>query len=285
MSSGSHLEVSSHLPLRKALSSGARTDETTKSPSKQKRASIPFLSSAITNKFQHKNHEKQNFTQRNKYHIVVFGASKVGKSAIVEKFFYGKIPERYEPTVEDLHSQDFIVFGKQLSISVLDTAGSHDFPAMRALNITNADGFLLVYAIDNALSWDIIKNLHDEIKSKRKEKVPTVIVANKMDLEEHREVSKVQVETVVELEWENGFIEISAKEDEDVTGVFRELLSQADIMFPLLEAVNSRRKSLSDDENSSKRRGSLALQRLKPTNTDENKTPPRKGSITTCKVQ
>ena len=60
------------------------------------------------------------------------------------------------------------------------------------------------------MSWENVKSIHDEVIRKR-EKVPIVVVGNKSDLEKSREVSAVQVEAIVELTWNNAFIETSAK--------------------------------------------------------------------------
>ena len=47
-----------------------------------------------------------------------------------------------------------------------------------------------------------------------------VVVGNKSDTKE-RFSSKEEVEAVVLLDWENGYVESSAKNNENVTAVFR----------------------------------------------------------------
>ena len=63
-------------------------------------------------------------------------------------------------TVEDLHNGEYEVHGRTLKLEILDTSGSYQFPAMRRLSIRTADGFVLVYAIDDADSFEQVCSVH-----------------------------------------------------------------------------------------------------------------------------
>lgn len=51
-------------------------------------------------------------------------------------------------------------------------------------------------------------------------------------------------ETVVTVDWENGFVEASAKDNTNVSQVFKELLAQAKVKYNLSPALRRRRQSL-----------------------------------------
>ena len=209
-----------------------------------RRATLPVIPSESLNKAQKDTLAVPSFNflpDKEKIHIVLFGGSKVGKTAIAKKFLYNEFVEKYEPTIENSYMKSFNIYGKELVTTVLDTSGKEAFPAMRSLHISNGDGFLLVYAIDDLESWEIIRQLRDEIIAKRGENVPIVIVANKCDLEEKREIQKIPTEMQVEIEWRNGFIETSAK-TQDVMDVFSKLLQQAKVLFPL-DSINKSKDS------------------------------------------
>ena len=100
---------------------------------------------------------------------------------------------------------------------------------MRKLSISTADAFILVYSVEDEASFEEVKLLRQQIiDQKNDELTPIVIVGNKCD-SESRQVQREMAETTVKIDWDNGFIEASAKDNCNVTGIFRELLHQAKV--------------------------------------------------------
>ena len=165
--------------------------------------------------------------QRNR--IVFLGSGGVGKSAILNRFLNGQFSSEYRETVEDLYSRHYDVRGARLLVDFLDTAGNIAFPAMRRLSISNAHAFVLVYSITDTSTFEEMKQLWEQIKEVREnyEVIPCVIVGNKLDMENNRQVERFDA-----LNWAysdnlgSAFIEVSAKEDENVTEIFKNLLDQ-----------------------------------------------------------
>lgn len=180
------------------------------------------------------------------YRVVVMGAPRVGKTAIISQFLYDTFIPEYKATVEEMHRGEYDIAGSPLVLEILDTSGSNEFPAMRALSVGNADAFILVYAIDDAASFDEVRKLRDMIHdTKPSTSCPTVIVGNKSDLALHqRQVSTETAETIVNIDWENGFVEASAKDNLNIINIFTELLAQANVRYELSPAVKKRRQSL-----------------------------------------
>ncbi|XP_046363407.1 ras-related protein Rap-1b-like [Haliotis cracherodii] len=180
------------------------------------------------------------------YRIVVMGAAAVGKSAIISQFLYDRFVKEYKATVEDLHRGEYDVNGMHLILDILDTSGTHSFPAMRKLAIATGDAFVLVYSVDDDSSFSAVKQLRDEIiEEKNSEDVPIVIAANKTDVtEERRVIGRETAETLVCIEWGNGYIEASAKDNINIVGIFKEILRQSNIQYALSPAVRRRRRSM-----------------------------------------
>jgi len=134
---------------------------------------------------------------KTRYRIVVMGAAAVGKTCIVSRLLYAKFLTEYKETVEELHSGQYEVNGLPLTLDILDTSGSYQFPAMRRLSITMGDAFVLVYSVDDAASFEAVKRLRQEIICEKEKdvdtsspdergrcgSVPIVIVGNKTDLQ------------------------------------------------------------------------------------------------------
>ncbi|CAH1123444.1 unnamed protein product [Ceutorhynchus assimilis] len=178
-----------------------------------------------------------------KHKIVVMGAAKVGKSSIITQFLYGTFSSKYKRTVEEMHHGDFNVQGIHLILDILDTSGAYEFPAMRALSISSADAFVLVYDVTDSNTFEEARALRDQIhETKCSTNVPIVVVGNKIDLTGDREVDTATTESVVTVDWENGFVEASAKDNVNVSKVFKELLTQAKVKYNLSPALRRRRR-------------------------------------------
>ncbi|XP_067143482.1 GTP-binding protein Rhes-like [Centruroides vittatus] len=179
------------------------------------------------------------------YRIVVMGAAKVGKTAIVQQFLYDRFPLDHKATVEELHREEYEIGGCCLTLDILDTSGSYEFPAMRRLAISTGDGFVLVYSVDSNESFEEVRRLRELVLETRASAVPMVIVGNKCDVgDELRVVKKEIAEIIISIDWENGFVECSAKEDHNIMEIFKQLLVQAKISYDLSPAVKKRRSSL-----------------------------------------
>ncbi|XP_018796004.1 PREDICTED: GTP-binding protein Rhes-like [Bactrocera latifrons] len=178
--------------------------------------------------------------------VVMMGAARVGKTCIISQFLYDKFQARYKQTVEELHRGEYeLPDGSALTLDILDTSGSYEFPAMRTLSISAAGAFILVYAVDDKQSWFEVERLRKQIIAKRGLKVPIVIVGNKMDINEaDRQVQHEVTEMIVCEDWKCGYIECSAKENVGIVEIFKELLVQANIRYNLSPAVRRRRQSL-----------------------------------------
>ena len=127
--------------------------------------------------------------------IAVLGQSMVGKSALTFRFINNKFPTEHDTTIEDSYSIPAKIDDIQCQLEILDTAGQDDYQTMLDTWINSADGFILVYSIDNKESFESTKTRYDRIiRLKEGQKVSIIVVGNKCDLEDKRQVSKEEVE-------------------------------------------------------------------------------------------
>ncbi|XP_023171562.1 GTP-binding protein Di-Ras2 [Drosophila hydei] len=163
--------------------------------------------------------------------LVLLGGAGVGKSSIVKRFLFKNYTDKYRATVEDLYNREYDLGGVTLKVDILDTSGDMQFPAMRRLSIATAHAFMLVYATTSAPSFQCVKQCFEEIREQRADfqDIPIVIAGNKADLAtSHREVRQEEVTDWVFCELPRlraKVLECSAKEDTNVTELFKTLLS------------------------------------------------------------
>ncbi len=145
------------------------------------------------------------------YKLVIVGGGGVGKSALTIQLIrnhfideYGKCPRvlgmwwcwcahrsfREDPTIEDSYRKQVTIDDETCLLDILDTAGQEEYSAMRDQYMRTGEGFLLVYAITSRSSFDEISTFREQIlRVKDKESVPMVLVGNKADLEDERQVT------------------------------------------------------------------------------------------------
>ena len=127
--------------------------------------------------------------------IAVLGKSLVGKSALTYRFINAKFPTDHDTTIEDQYSIPTQIDGIECRLEILDTAGQDDYQSMLDTWINSADGFILVYSIDDKDSFDSTRMRYERIiKNKGTSGYAIIIVGNKCDLEEKRTVSREEAE-------------------------------------------------------------------------------------------
>lgn len=127
---------------------------------------------------------------RNAYKLVLVGSGGVGKSCLTIQYISKKFVEDYDPTLEDSYrKQVTLESGEPAVLDIFDTAGQEDFQAVRDSYIRTGDGFLCVYSVTLQASFDEAVNLHSHInRVKDVEESPFVLIGNKCDLEDARQV-------------------------------------------------------------------------------------------------
>lgn len=122
---------------------------------------------------------------------------------------------------------------RRIILEILDTAGIDEFPVMRRIAIAHGDAFLILYAVNDAHSFDIAQQMYQlvcEIKTDSINSIPIVIVANKSDLDRNnREITREYAESIVRDQWKITHIETTCHQRESVLNTFRTLLQLANI--------------------------------------------------------
>lgn len=160
------------------------------------------------------------------YKLVVLGGGGVGKSALTIRLVTDNFLDEYDPTIEDSYRKQVMIDDETALLDILDTAGQEEFSSMQDQWMRDGKGFLLVYNIISRPTFDEVALLYEKIlRTKDSDKVPIVLVGNKCDLENERQV---QYKEGVELAktWGVPFFETSAKEKINNEACFYELVRE-----------------------------------------------------------
>jgi len=107
--------------------------------------------------------EEEDGDEEKSLRLCVLGSGAVGKSCIVIRLMQNIFNEYYDPTIEDSYRKHVSVDGQIVFLDILDTAGQEDFEALKAAWYRKKDGFLLVFALDNAHGLEELGNFYNEI--------------------------------------------------------------------------------------------------------------------------
>lgn len=153
---------STFLPPRQVNEKTAKIALTETMPGTCHRLRIPSL---VSSRSPRGSNDSEPMTPKKERHrVAMMGAARVGKSSIISQFLYEKYLSRYKQTVEDMHRGEYeLPDGSCLTLDILDTSGSYQFPAMRALSINTSGAFILVYAVDDEETWLEVERLRGQV--------------------------------------------------------------------------------------------------------------------------
>ncbi|KAL7976840.1 hypothetical protein Chor_008789, partial [Crotalus horridus] len=180
--------------------------------------------------------------------VIMVGSGGVGKSALTLQFMYDEFVEDYEPTKADSYRKRVVLDGEEVQIDILDTAGQEDYAAIRDNYFRSGEGFLCVFSITELESFAATADFREQIlRVKEDENVPFLLVGNKSDLEDRRQVSVEEAKIRAD-QWNVNYVETSAKTRANVDKVF----------FDLMREIRARKMEDSKEKNGKKKRKSLA---------------------------
>uniref|UniRef100_A0A3B4BK70 small monomeric GTPase n=1 Tax=Periophthalmus magnuspinnatus TaxID=409849 RepID=A0A3B4BK70_9GOBI len=133
------------------------------------------------------------------FKLLLIGDSGVGKTCLLFRFS------------EDAFNTTFIsTIGKNIRTNIWDTAGQERFRTITTAYYRGAMGIMLVYDITNEKSFDNIKNWIRNIEEHASSDVERMILGNKCDMNDKRQVSKERGEKLA-IDYGIKFLETSAK--------------------------------------------------------------------------
>ena len=161
------------------------------------------------------------------YKVVMLGSGAVGKSAITVQMVSGHFLSSYDPTIEDSYRTTININNKDIILNIIDTAGQEEFYALRDQYMRSGDGYIIVFSITSVTSFLEVNAIKEQLNMvldvDNNTLIPIILVGNKCDLEEYRQVQLSDAQRLAD-EWKVKYFETSAKNKTNINKIFEELV-------------------------------------------------------------
>jgi len=129
--------------------------------------------------------------------IITLGESKVGKSAYIDKYVYGTFRHKLPTIGFNTNSKNYsLLNGEKMKIIFEDTSGQERFRSLSLNFIRKADGVALMYDITKKSTFDTVSKWCNDIWDFQKKDFPVILLGNKCDLEDERQVQREEGEHI-----------------------------------------------------------------------------------------
>lgn len=156
-----------------------------------------------------------------KFKLVFLGEQSVGKTSLITRFMYDSFDNTYQATIGiDFLSKTMYLEDRTVRLQLWDTAGQERFRSLIPSYIRDSTVAVVVYDITNIVSFNQTNKWIDDVRAERGNDVIIMLVGNKTDLADKRQVSIDEGEKKAK-ELNVMFIETSAKAGYNVKQLFR----------------------------------------------------------------
>ena len=159
-----------------------------------------------------------NFDYLLKY--IIIGDAAVGKSNLLLRYVHGQFKPEYQLTIGvEFGAKNIEISSKTFRIQIWDTAGQENFRSITRAYYKNSVCALVVYDISSRDSFNNVMSWIEDCKNQSPKTIFIVLVGNKSDLEDKRQVTYEEGKELADKN-ELLFFESSAKEGTNVEDIF-----------------------------------------------------------------
>ena len=165
--------------------------------------------------------------ENDKICLFTLGNSQVGKTCFILRYTKNTFNSTYISTIGiDFLAKDVsLPSGEKYKVLFYDTAGQEKYRSIAFNLMKGAEGIILMYDVTKRNTFEAITDWVQSIKEAKGENFPVVLIGNKCDLNEEREIDKEEGENEAK---KNGFLffETSNKDGTNVDEAVLALISK-----------------------------------------------------------
>ncbi|KAL7606672.1 hypothetical protein Lser_V15G16413 [Lactuca serriola] len=161
------------------------------------------------------------------FKLVLIGDSGVGKSNLLSQFSRNEFILKSSATIGVEFANSSIEVGdKIIKAQIWDTAGQEKYRAITSAYYRGAVGALIVYDITRKITFENVEKWLKEVRDHKDQNMVIVLLGNKADQTNLREVQREDAKAFAERENINLFMETSALDKSCVDNAFTKVLTQ-----------------------------------------------------------
>ena len=154
------------------------------------------------------------------FKIILIGTAGVGKSSILKRYIENKFDPNYKCTIGvDFLMKSLTIQDKIVKLQLWDTAGQEKYRSMVSSYFRGANVALIIFDITSHASFEEVPLWIQFFYNNGPEQKNIILIGNKKDLENEREVTQEEAETFAKTN-DMIYYETSAKDGENIQYIF-----------------------------------------------------------------
>ncbi|MHA2128247.1 MAG: GTP-binding protein [Promethearchaeota archaeon] len=163
------------------------------------------------------------FVYDHTFKILLIGLEGVGKRNLTQRYCYDLFDPNDKLTVGvEFYVKPLEIHGKKIKLQIWDVAGGERFRFLLSSYVLGANAAMIIYDITKFTTLDQLNYWIQIIREKAGD-IPIMLIGNKLDLEDSRELKKEKGIEIAEEYNLSGYSEISTKTGQNVEKAFEAL--------------------------------------------------------------
>lgn len=158
------------------------------------------------------------------FKVIMLGTVSVGKTSIIGRYIENSFREDYKCTIQAEQRTKTINIDSNTSIilDIFDTAGQERYHAITRQYYHDKHGAIIVFDLTNQKSFEKIRDWINELKTFSNEDTEIIILGNKSDLVDKREIPQNDINNFIKEEYP--YFEVSAKNGNNISLAFDKII-------------------------------------------------------------
>ena len=155
--------------------------------------------------------------------IILLGDVSVGKTSVIERFINNNFKDDYTCTIQAEQRTKIINEDSNtlVRMNIWDTAGQEKYRSLTRQFYRDCQGAIIVFDITKKKTFDSLQTWIDDIQDYSDKDIPIIIVGNKSDLIDEREVSENNINEFLNDKYT--YFEVSAKYGNNIDLAFNKI--------------------------------------------------------------